>query len=353
MAFDTAVGYSNLPNGVFSPVIFSQMAQLQFRKKSVVEDITNSDYFGEIASFGDSVKIILEPSITVKPYKRGTQVTPQDLEDQDFTLVVDQANYFAFKVDDIEVQQSHVNWMEMATNRAAYEVRDVYDREVLAYMSGWQYDSTTGLWTARTAPSGTNADSTAGVDELRADMKLDAAAFGGAAGNSIPVGVTGTLGSDYAATPLMILNRINRMFDRKNVPTEGRWVVIDPVFKEKLLDENSKLVQTDYNKGEGEGLLNGRLTSGTIRGLRVYESNNLPSIGTGPETINKTAQSTNYGILIAGHDSAVATATQINKTEKMRDPDGFADVVRGLQLYGRKILRPEALVTVRYNIAHA
>lgn len=352
MAFPSATNYNNLPNGVFSPVIFSQMAQIQFRKKSVVEDVTNSDYFGEIADFGDAVKIMLEPAISVKPYKRGSQVTPQDLEDQDFTLIIDKSMSFAFKLDDIEAKQSHINWWELATNRAAYEIKDAYDREVLAYMSGYNYDIETKLWTPNTSPTGTPADVTAGPDELLADMKLDAGTFGGTPGNSIAVGVTGTLGTDYQATPLMILNRMNRILDRKNVPQEGRWVIIDPVFKEKLLDENSKLVDRDYNKGEGEGLLNGRLTSGTIRGFRVYESNNLATFGTGPETVSTTGSTTNYGVIVAGHDSAVATATQINKTEKIRDTQSFADILRGLQLYGRKILRPEGLLRATWNVAH-
>ena len=102
MAFATAAGYGNLPNGNFSPVIYSKQVQLAFRKASIVEAITNSDYFGEIANMGDSVKIIKEPEITVKSYARGTTITPQDLDDEDFSLTVDKANYFAFKVDDIE-----------------------------------------------------------------------------------------------------------------------------------------------------------------------------------------------------------------------------------------------------------
>ena len=60
---------------------------------------------------------------------------------------------------------------------------------------------------------------------------------------------------------------------------------------------------------------------------------------------------TNFGVIVAGHDSAVATAEQINKTETYRDPDSFADIVRGMHLYGRKILRPEAIVTAAYNLA--
>ena len=85
MAFTTAAGYGNLPNGNFSPVIYSKQVQLAFRKSAVCDAITNSDYFGEIANVGDSVKIIKEPEISVKEYARGTTITPQDLDDEDFS----------------------------------------------------------------------------------------------------------------------------------------------------------------------------------------------------------------------------------------------------------------------------
>ena len=138
MAFKTAAGYGNLPNGNFSPVIYSKKVQSAFRKTSVIEDITNSDYFGEIANFGDTVRIIKEPEITVQEYARGTQVTPQDLDDEDFTLVVDKANYFAFKIDDIEEAHSHVNFESMASDRAGYRLKDQFDQEVLGYLSGFK-----------------------------------------------------------------------------------------------------------------------------------------------------------------------------------------------------------------------
>ena len=83
----------------------------------------------------------------------------------------------------------------------------------------------------------------------------------------------------------------------------------------------------------------------------MYSSNNLPSVGTGAGTAGTANQNTNYGVIVAGHDSAVATAEQINKVESYRDPDSFADIVRGMHLYGRKILRPEALVSAKYNVA--
>jgi hypothetical protein len=138
MAFRSAAGYGNLPNGNFSPVIYSKKVQTAFRKTSVVEDITNNDYMGEISNFGDSVRIIKEPEVSVQAYSRGTQVVPQDLDDEDFTLVIDQANYFAFKIDDIEVAHSHVNFESLATDRAGYRLRDQFDQEIFGYMSGYK-----------------------------------------------------------------------------------------------------------------------------------------------------------------------------------------------------------------------
>jgi hypothetical protein len=96
MAFQTADGYGNLPNGNFSSIIYSKKTQNAFRKATVVGDISNSDYFGEIDSVGDTVKIIKEPEITVKSYARGSTVQAQDLDDEEFSLTIDKANYFAF-----------------------------------------------------------------------------------------------------------------------------------------------------------------------------------------------------------------------------------------------------------------
>lgn len=349
MAFQTAVNYGNLPNGVFVPEVFSKKVQKVFRKTSVVEGITNSDYWGEISAFGDTVKIIKEPEIIVRPYARGTNLLKQDLVDEDFSMVIDKANYYMFGVDDIEEKQSHVNWMELATSRAAYDMSQEFDKEILGYMSGYQRNAVTGLWEARTAANGTPAWATADADELLSRNKLTRADFatGGSTSDSIAVGVSGT----YDATPLQILNRMSRKLDELNVPQDGRWIVIDPVFKEKLMDENSKLVNADYNHGSGgEGLNNGQLQANKIRGFRIHESNNLPYFGGGAGTIDTNGSSTDYGVLIAGIDAAVATASQMQKTEKYRDPQSFGDIVRGFQLYGRKILRPEGLIRAVYNV---
>jgi len=352
MAFSTAAGHGNLPNGNFSPVIYSKQVQLAFRKASVAEAITNSDYFGEIAQMGDSVKIIKEPEITVKAYARGTTITPQDLDDEDFSLTIDKANYFAFKVDDIEEAHSHVNFQSLASDRAAYRLSDQFDQDVLGYLTGFKQSALHGTPdTVNTTVNGSKAVSTAGSDELLSSMKIDANDFGGSAGDALALqprtgGATDSTPAAGDTFPLTVIARMSRLLDQQNVDSQGRWLVVDPVFMELLKDEDSRLFNADFG---GSGLQNGQIGT-KIHGFTVYTSNNLPAVGTGP-SFTGTNSSTNYGMIVAGHDSAVATAEQINKTETYRDPDSFADIVRGMHLYGRKILRPEALVNAKYHLA--
>ena len=349
MAFPQASGYTNLNSGGFSPIIYSKKAQLAFRKSSVVEAVTNTDYSGEIASHGDSVKIIREPTITINALERGTTLATQDLTDTDFTMVVDKANYFQFTLSDIEIAHSHINFMDLASDRAGYDLRDAFDAEVLGYMSGWK---TPGAWARNTTTSGSVANVNAGTDELLAANKLDITDFSGSdlgvdgEVTSIPIAAGG--GAGGITSPLAIMNRIARQMDVANVDTDGRWLIIDPVFAEVLMDESSKLINSDF--GGGDEMRNGKLP-GTIRGFSIYKSNNLPYLGTGAGTAAAAGSETNFGVLVAGHGSAVATAEQIAKTETFRSQTTFADVVRGMQLYGRKILRPEALFTANYNLA--
>ena len=351
MAFSTATGYGNLPNGNFSPVIYSKQVQVAFRKASIVEAITNSDYFGEIANMGDSVKVIKEPEITVKEYARGTTITPQDLDDEEFSLTIDKANYFAFKVDDIEEAHSHVNFQQLATDRAAYRLADQFDQDVLGYLSGFKQSAMHGAPdTVNTTVNGAKAVSTAGTDELLSSMEIMADSFGGSSSNAM--GIQARAGGATSATPgsgnchpLQIVARMARLLDQQNVDTNNRWLVVDPVFCEVLKDEDSRLLNGDFG---GSGLQNGLILN-NVHGFKVYMSNNLPSVGTGPSTTGGTNAS-NYGVIVAGHMSSVASAEQINKTETYRDPDSFADIVRGMHLYGRKILRPEAISTALYNL---
>ncbi len=357
MAFAKASGYTNLNNGNFSPVIYSKKVQLSFRKTTVVGDISNSDYFGEISGQGDTVRIMKEPEISVSALKRGTTIATQDLVDTDFQLTVDKSNYFAFKLDDIEEAHSHINFMQLAVDRAAYRLADQYDQEVLGYLSGYKQAALhANAGAVNDQVNGTKADTTAGSDELLAGHKLKKGDFGNittssAGDHSIPLAARlpgATALPTATASPAMVVARMARILDQKQVDKDGRWIVVDPVFMEILRDEDSRFMNADF--GDSGGLRNG-LVLNNFHGFRVYQSSNLPSVGTGAGTTNSANQNANYGVICAGHSSAVATAEQLNKVETYRDPDSFSDVCRGMHLYGRKILRPEALVTAKYNLA--
>ena len=339
-------------DGNFSPIIYSKQAQIALRKTAVTNAITNNSYFGDIANQGDTVRIQKEPDVTVNALQRHTAISVEKLDDSDFSLTIDKANYFAFKMDDIEEQFSNVDFTSLAADRAAYKMADSMDTDVMSYLSG---HTTAGEFITTTSGDAQGASGLTG--ELFTANHLDATDFGNltisgsaTAGDSVPLAPRlpgATALSATTVSPLTVLARMARKMDTANVDSRGRWVVLDPVFVEMLKDEDSRMLNGDFG---GAGLQNG-LVMNNIHGFRVYVSNNLPAKGTGAGTSGTTAQNDNYGVIVAGQEDAVASAEQINKVANYRDPDSFADIVRGMQLYGRKVLRPEALITTRYNAA--
>ena len=354
MAINLASGKSGF-DGNWSPVIYSKQAQIALRKAAVANAITNNSYFGEIANQGDVVRIQKEPDVTVNALERKTAISVEDLADEDFSLVIDKANYFAFKMDDIEDQFANVDYVSMAADRAAYKMADAMDADILSYLSGHttagvKITTTSGDAQHDTAGSLTGEFLTANHLDMSDIGHITTAASASTTGDSIPLASRlpgATALSTTVTSPLTVVARMARTMDVANVDSRGRWLVVDPVFMEILKDEDSRLLNADFG---GAGLQNG-LVLNNLHGFRVYVSNNLPSKGTGAGTSGSTAQDDNYGVIVAGQEEAVASAEQINKVENYRDPDSFADIVRGMHLYGRKILRPEALVSARYNAA--
>ena len=314
---DTNANFANSVSGqensFFLPSIYSRKVLNFFRKSSVVEAITNTDYAGEISAYGDSVKIIKEPVITVEDYTRNTDTTETRLTDQELTLVVNSAKAFKFIVDDIETNMSHVNFKEVASSSAAYALRDSYDAAVIATMFS--------------GVSSSSPDHVLGADNA---TDLAAGTFDG----------TGNLDIGFGSSehdPIDVLARMARLLDEQNVPEEGRWFVAGPDFYEVLGQASSKLLSVDFNAGQGS-IRNGLVSSGKLRGFDMYKSNNI------------AATSNAAGKCLGGHISSTATAQTIVSTETLRDPTSFGDIVRGLHVYGAKVLRPEALVSAFYGI---
>ena len=303
-------------NAFFMPKVYSKKVLNFFRKASVAEAITNTDYSGEITAYGDTVRIVKEPTITVYQYERGADVTQTKLTDMEETLTVDVANAFKFKVDDIEKSMSHVNWKEVASSSAAYALKDAFDEGVIAELFS--------------GVSSSSPDHILGADAAAATQTM-AQHQGGSNGIDLT-------GSDGTGTdPLDVMAFMARLLDEQNVPEEGRWFVAPPSWYEQLSQSGSKLMSVDYNAGQGS-LRNGLVSSGKLRGFDMYKSNNI------------AAASTASGKCIAGHISAAATAQAITNTEVLRDPDSFGDIVRGLHVYGADVLRSEALVSAFYSI---
>ena len=298
MAFSSTSGHNNLAKGNFSPIIYSQKVQKFFRTASVIEAITNTDYAGEIENFGDTVNIIKEPTITVSAYSRGAVVDTQDIVDDQIQLVVDQANAFSFKVDDIEERHSHVNFESIASSSGAYALKNEYDKNVIAAM-------------------------VAGVSSSSPDHLLGADSGSGQAQD---VG----FGSSEV-DPVDTISKHNRLLNAADVPEENRWFLAGPEFVEQLGQASSKLMSD--TTGNATPLRNGKVLSGKIMNMDVYMTNNFAASST-----------SNFFKVLGGHMSSTATANHIAKIEVIRHPESFSDVVRGLHVFGRKVLRDNALV---------
>jgi hypothetical protein len=226
----------------------------------------------------------------VSTYTPGsTTITPEQLTDAQRALLIDQAKYFAFEVDDVDMRQARNGGalMSAAAAEAAYALRDVADQYVA------------GLYT------------------------------GAASANAL-----GTVSVTTAALAYTQLRRLKVKLDEANVPQEGRYAVV-PAWYHGLLLEDDRFVRVDAS-GTGEGLRNGQV--GRALGFDILMSNNAPLV-TGDD----------YAVM-AGHPSAITYAEQIVKTEAYRPDDSFSDAIKGLHLYGAKLVRPDAIATVVASI---
>lgn len=269
----------------FIPEIWAARLLEHLDKAHVYAALMNRDYEGEIRNAGDTVHINTIGDITVGDYT-GADITYDALATTSQDLDIDQAKYFAFKVDDVEKAQALPGLIEAATQRAAYAINDAAD----AFLAGVLAAGGTAV--SQTAVALTPANIYASL----IDMKI--------------------------------------ALDQANVPTEGRWVVVDPTAHGLLLqDERFVSFGTDITN---ERLVNGKV--GRAVGMDIYVSNNVP------------VTSGKYS-LIAGVPMACTYAEQIIETEALRSEKSFKDLVRGLHVYGAKVTRPTAIAVLEATYA--
>lgn len=293
------------------PQIYSKKVLSYFRRALVGEAICNTDYYGEISQYGDTVNILTEPVIEASTYVRNQSITSDIIEPAGLTLTIDRARYFQFEVEDLETNFSHINWQSLAASSAAFQLAKAMDtaifKDIIADVSATTPDHLFG-------------------SDISTSTQTD---INGASTGYYKIGKGGASGY---IDPLDILARFARKLDEQDIPEENRWVVASPMFYEELASSSSKLMSMDYNQGDG-GLRNGLVASGKLRGFSLYKSNALAA-----------GQIATYNdVLIAGHMSAVATASALTKVETLRSTTKFTDIVRGMLVWGTKILRPSAL----------
>jgi N4-gp56 family major capsid protein len=277
----------------FRPEIWSANLLVATRKNLIFGNCINRDYEGEISAAGDTVRITSIGRPTISTYTPNvTKITPEQVNDSQRTLVVDQSKFFAFAVDDVDARQAKGNVIPQSMNEAAYGFADVIDQ----YIANSMY---TGIQAANQAGSITVAANTP------SDFY------------------------DKVLVPLKI------KLDLANVPTEGRWINVRPEAHGALL-RDARFVKVNES-GTSEGLRNGHV--GRAAGFDIMVTNNAPNTS-GSEYVT-----------IAGTNAAYTFAEQINKVEAYRPQDSFSDAVKGLVLYGGKLVRPDFLASALVTIS--
>ncbi|MFJ8110433.1 P22 coat protein - protein 5 domain protein [Streptomyces sp. NPDC096132] len=273
----------------FRPEIWSAKLLVALRKELVYAGpgMVNRDYEGEIQDAGDTVRITSISRPTIGTYTpNSTTITPEELTDAQRTLVVDQSKYFAFKVDDVDKRQAKGDVMPQAMSEAAYALADV-------------------------------------VDQYVASLYTQAQAANQLGTISVPVA-----NPEYFYSKIVVPLKV--ALDNANVPAQGRWMIVPPWLEGRaLLDPN--FINADRSADQGSALRNGLI--GRAGGFSIYASNNAPN-PTGDDYV-----------VTAGNSTAISFAEQINKTEAYRPESSFSDAIKGLALYGAKVIRPDALAT--------
>ena len=288
------IGKAGAGNMQYVPVIFSGKLLTKFYAASTLAAISNTEYEGEIKKYGDTVKIRETPDITIRDYKKGQILSNEQPESTSIELLIDKGKYWSFVTDDVDDVQT-----------------DIKD-----YVSRWTADASKQMVITVETGVFVELGSQAHADNL------------GAAAGAISSGYNlGSVAVPVVITRTNIVEQIvncGAVLDEQNIPDDGRFIVI-PVWMSALL-KTSDLKQAYLTGDSTSPIRNGLI--GSIDRFNIYVSNLLyrPS----------------YTYVPFGHTKALTFATQITKTKVQDNPDGFGMLYRGLQVYGYKVILPEA-----------
>jgi hypothetical protein len=291
----------------FKPAVWSSMILGALEKNLVFGGpmVVNDDYEGEIAGPGNVVKITQFGDPTIQNYTPNASINYANLNDAGLDLVIDQAKYFAFKIDDVDRRQAAGDMQEYLETRASYKLADTTD-QYLASMY-------TGVSAANVLP-GTTATSSS----LTSGNYLTPQPYGG----------TGSHPADFYTQVILPLKV---RLTQSNVPMAGRYCIV-PAWAEALLEQTQAFISvTDMQGQPSEVFQEGFI--GRVGGFNILVSNNAVEY----DTVHGAY------VVQAGHPMAVTFGEQIVQTEALRLQTSFSDAVRGLHVYGGKLVRPDAI----------
>lgn len=276
----------------FRPEIWSASLLVALRQNLVYSAFINRDYEGEIAQAGDTVRITSIGRPTINNYvPNSTTITPEQVNDSQRTLVVDQSKYFAFAVDDVDARQAKGNVIPQAMDEAAFALANVIDLYLSSFYTSIQTANQVGA-----------------------------------------VAITASTGANDAYDKVLVPLKVK--LDQANVATQGRTVAVSPLLHSLLLRDTRFVANAANNISSA--LVTGSV--GQAAGFEIVLSNQTPTTGSD-------------SVVIAGNNRALTFAEQINKVEAYRPQSSFSDAVKGLALYGAKVVRPDSLASALVTIS--
>lgn len=316
-------------SGTFIPTLWSGKLMKKFYETTLFGAIANTDWQGEIRDFGDTVIINTIPDVVVHDYKAGQKLTYDVPEGDTFSLTIDKGKYFAINLEDISRKQSKIPYQDLVASEASYQMKKAIDYDVIHST----FFDATGKFKSNAKGMGaiatTNLGATAGAVSGGFDLGTDA--------------------SPVAITPETIINKITMLgsvLDEANVPEEGRYLVISPYDRYMLM--NSPLTNASLMGDSQSVLRNGRI--GRIERFDIYVSHSIPygaaGKGWGVNNATTVADAKARHLIWAGHKHGITFASQITKVEKLRNPNSFGDLMRGLNVYGTTVSQGQALAAM-------
>lgn len=301
MAFPVSPGRPNY-SGNFIPELWSGKMIENFYDATVLAAISNTDYEGEIRQFGDTVNIRTTPEITIRDYVKGQTLTVENPDKPKIQLLIDKGEYFACVEDDVDNVQSDINLMDTWTKDASERMKIKIDQRVLTDL----------------LPDISALNKGANAGEKTESFNL------GTTGSPLQVTSSGA-GGTQAVIDLIV--DMGTVLDEANAPEQNRFLVVPAKFAGLI--KKSELKDASL-AGDGTSIVrNGRL--GMIDRFTIYVSHNL-----------KVTDNNKFH-LIAGHNMGFTFASQMTNMESIRSESTFGDIIRGLQVYGYKVVKPEAL----------